>query len=424
MGCGAEWGCGWLTVQRRGSGGLVMVRGIGVVATVAVFVAGCTSVVSGQAVRDAALTPNADGAIVALLDHGNYPITPSAALGVAGAKGPLIQSQALAEDLVLPSDVDPQIADSGNLNGLGAALPLPTPGVVSEFVIPGTEQILTAHQYVAGFAASRLIRVSTGTSKAMTTMLLQFPDPQTAADAAGQLAGVSGPTVVRTPLPLEAHPDALASTFEMGGGHIVESYTARGPFVLYQFVNSEESVAVAASLASATLDRQIPRVDAVAPTAPTDLGALPRDPTGVYAATLRKGEDSLDFTDGAYGPHGGLAYESNTVDMGALYADTGVDVVTRGVSVVYRTSDPEAARRFTVALTKDATAHQGVSAVTPVLGLPQSRCYSTTSGQGSEQHQVFQCVATAGRFAFRVFSQQRVDVLQRTAAQYLMLAGR
>ena len=395
------------------------------VTATAALVAGCTSVVSGHAVRDASLTPNSDGAIVALLNHGNYPTTPAGPLGAAGDKGHLVQSQRLAEDLVLPSDVDKQIADAGDLNGLGAALPLPTTDIVDQFVVPGAGPILQSHQYVAGFASSRIGRVSTGTSKAMTTMLIQFPDPPTAVDAAAQLAAAPGLRgAPRTSVPVPAHPEAVASTFSIGGtDHILETYTARGPFVLYQFVNSEESLDVAVSLTSATLDRQIPRVDAVVPPAPPEIGNLPRDPTGVYAATLRAGDDSVDFTDGVYGAQGGLAFENNTVDMAALYADTGVDVVARGMSVVYRTKDPDAARRFTAELNKDAATNKAVTALPPVLGLPQSRCYSSSSGQGSTQRTTYQCVATAGRFAFRVFSQQREDVAQRTAAQYLMLAA-
>ncbi|WKG00783.1 hypothetical protein [Mycolicibacterium sp. HK-90] len=370
--------------------------------------------------RDPALTANSDGAIVALLDPGNYPTKPVDPLGAAGGRGHVVESQRMAEFLVLPGDVDTSITTQGNLNGLGTALPLPTAALVDGFVTSDTQRILESHDYVAGFAAQRF-----GPTKAMTVMIARFPDGQTAADAAHQMAAVPAPRGSRTPLPIPRHPAALGTTFDADdGAYYVESYTAHGPYVLYQFVNSQESLTAAADLVAATLDLQAPRIDGFTPTDPAKLGELPLDPTGIYAATLRQESDAKDFTHGVYGPQGGLAYEGTTGSMGELYTETGVDTVVRGATVVYQTKDAASARRFTEVLVEDADDDTEFKPIPPVSGLPQSRCYDGTTGRGGPENKMFQCVASAGRYAFRVFSRQKLDVAQRTASQYLMLDAR
>lgn len=391
------------------------------VAVSAAAMTGCTAVREGHAVPDPAFTANNDGVIVALLDSGNYPTKPGAPLGSAGGRGHVVESQRMAEYLVLPGDIDKTISDQGNLNGLGTAIPLPTPGLVDEFVVSKTKEILEAHNYVAGFAAQRY-----GSTRATTVMVAAFPDAASATDAATQMAALPAPRGPRTPFPIPGHPEALGSTFDSGdGAHYVDSYTAHGPYVLYQFVNSQESVNGAADLVAATLARQVPRIDEFEPTDPAKLGDLPIDPTGLYAATLRQGSDGKDFTEGAYGPQGGLAYEGDTQSMGELYTDTGVDAVVRGESaVVYQTKDRAAAQHFVDALVKSADSGKSFKPIPSVLGLPDSRCYDGTTGRKGPNAQIFQCLATAGRYAFRIFSHQKNDVAQRTAAQYLMLDSR
>lgn len=395
--------------------------GIGLVlATSMIVVAGCTSVQDGHAVRDPALTANGDGAVVALLDPGNYPTKPVPPLGTAGGRGHVVESQRMAEYLVLPGDVDKTITAQGNLNGLGTAIPLPTAALVDGFVTSDTQRILESHDYVAGFAAQRF-----GPTKAMTVMVARFPDASAAADAARQMAAVPAPRGSRIRVPIPRHPEAAGTTFDAGdGAHYAESYMPHGPYVLYQFVNSQESVAAATDLVAATLDLQLPRIDEFTPTDPAKLSELPLDPTGIYAATLRQDSDAKDFTHGVYGPRGGLAYEGTTAFMDALYTDTGVDVVVRGTTVVYQTKDVASARRFTEALVKAADEDPEFTPIPPVPGLPQSHCYDGTTGRGEPENKIFQCVAGAGRYAFRVFSRQKLDVAHRTAAQYLMLDSR
>ncbi|KAA0086510.1 hypothetical protein CIW52_00810 [Mycolicibacterium sp. P9-64] len=401
-------------------------RGVGqfvALCTATVVLAGCSSVQTGHAVADPAFTPNSDGAIVALLDHGNYPTKPSDPLGAAGKRGRVVEAQRMADYLVLPSDVDKSIADQGNLAGVGAALPTPTAAIVGEFVVSGVQTILESHHFVAGFAAQRIANMGSR-SKAVTVLIARFPDPPTAADAATQMAAAPPPKGARSPFGIPRHPEALGSTFDAGdGAHYVESYTAHGPYVLYQFINSNESLDVAASLAAAILDQQAPRIDAFIPTDPAHLDDLPLDPTGLYAATLRADMDPNDFTRGVYGRQGGLAYEPNTVSMGDVFADTNVDAVAIGQSVIYRTKDAESARRFTRVLFADADADKTLKQIPPPPGLAKSRCIDASSGDSDPGSGHFQCVVTAGRYVFRVFSRQKNDVWQRAAAQYLMLTA-
>lgn len=404
----------------RGSNGAVVALCFCVV-----LLAGCSSVQAGHAVRDHTLTANSDGVVVGLLDHGNYPITPASPLGKAGPRGHIVESQRLADFLVLPSDVDSAISHQGNLDGIGTALPLPTTALVDQFVSPGTQEILDANGYIAGFASQRVTSSDAIHKKAMTVMVARFNDPPAALAAAAQMAAVPPPRSTRTPLPIPGHPEALGSTFDFGdGGHYVEAYTARGPYVLYQFVNSAESVDVAAATAASAIDLQGPRIDAFKPTDPAQLADLPLDPTGLYAITLRDGLDEKDFTRGVYGAQGGLAYEGDTTSIAPVYAASGIDVVALGNSIVYRATDSAAAKNFKDALAKSADERAAdFKPIPSVLGLPESRCYHGTTGGSGPESSIYQCVATSGRYAFRVFSHQEIDVLQRTAAQYLLLTN-
>jgi len=404
------------------------VRGVGDIVVAlcmsAVVMAGCSSVQTGHAVPDPALRPNGDGAIVALLDHGNYATKPSDPLGAAGKRGRVVEAQRMADYLVLPSDVDKTITDQGNLAGVGAAVPTPTAGIVSEFVVSGMQAILESHHFIAGFAAQRIANLGGGHGKGVTVMIARFPDPPAAADAATQMATVPPPKGARTPFAIPRHPEALGSTFDAGdGAHYVESFTPHGPYVLYQYINSNESLDDAASLAAAILDLQAPRIDLFIPTDPAHLDDLPLDPTGLYAATLRADMDPKDFTRGVYGRQGGLTYEPDTVTMGQLFADTNVDAVALGQTVVYRMKDAESARRFMGALVNAADTDKTLKPIPPPPGLPQSRCIDASSGDSDPGSGHFQCVVTAGRYVFRVFSRQKNDVWQRAAAQYLILTA-
>jgi protein involved in temperature-dependent protein secretion len=138
---------------------------------------------------------------------------------------------------------------------------------------------------------------------------------------------------------------------------------------------------------------------------------------------LRVDADPKDFTLGVYGPQGGLAYEPDTVSMGKLFSDTNVDAVSLGQTVIYRTKDAESARRFTKVLFDDADADKTLKQIPPPPGLAKSRCIDASKGDSDPGSGHFQCVVTAGRYVFRVFSRQRNDVWQRAAAQYLMLTA-
>lgn len=401
-------------------------RAASLLAVAAVLVAGCSTVVDGNAVRAAGGPP--PGTVdVTLLDPGNYPTKPLPPMGVAGtpAIGALLEAQRMADFVVGPWEVDPALLTGYRFSGSHGAMPLKT-NALEAVVSDEAAQVGYRHNFVSGYVDSRHVKGQ----KVLFNIVLRMADPESASAAAREMAQATldnppdstAPTPM-SPMPIPGHPDASAVSHsfpEYGSTrtwNVVESFIAHGPYVLVQKAQSIENSDIAAALVAKTIEVQGPRIDQFTPTDIAELPNLPRDPSGLLAKALPVAPDDGNVNSNAtFGRYGLLHYMTDPPVAAKMFDDAGVDVAVNAYDWVTQTRDAAGA----AAVADDALksfAGTGGTPVDPVPNMPDSRCLNL-GDRG------FWCVATADRYEFEVASFQLKDVHQRTAAQYILLTAK
>lgn len=393
------------------------------IVVVAVLVlAGCTATVPGSAQR-AAGGPAPGAVDPALLDHGNYPITPSPPMGTAGtaATGALIDARRMGDFVLGPWEVDPALVTAWGVPYGPGVMPL-KPNALGA-VFSGADGTTAAAHLVYGFASGR----EDPGRKQLLNVVLRMTDPQAVTDAITELQQLQqrtraeqGSSTALTPVPVPGHPQAqaLGETFDdsthQRTWHGVHAYTAHGSYLLFQVAYSTDSIDAAAATAAAMIEAQGPRIDAFAPTDPSQFATLAVDPSGLLARTLPVPQGQGNVSNRAtFGPHALLHYEINPVisDAQQVFTDAGVDVAVNGSAWVVRTRDAAGAAAVAEAEARQLSGEPADA----VPGLPGSRCVHVLAKN------YYWCVATADRYVLEVSGTQLRDVHQKAAAQYLLL---
>lgn len=394
------------------------------VAALAVMVAGCSSTITGMAVKaPGAGSTGGDGVDIALLDTGNYPITARPALGVAGSvdEGSNVEGRRIAGNVVGPWEADPLLTQAEQLN----TLVIRGPDALNELIGKPVGDGIVEHHYITGFASAR--HNGAGSYKGLANYVLRFNSPADAAAAAHDMASKSaaltvGDTAVGTqPFSIPRYPGTAAVTYRWPAaipstrGDVplaVLAFTAHGPYVLCQ--NADDlNPDRAAQLIATTLDLQQPLIDKFQPTPLDQLPQLPRDPDGLLARTLPESAGYHTVNDGVYDPHGALHVEpGDPVHLQALFGSVGLQRAVETSEVrIYQTPEVESANRVVADYAKsDDPAGPGIT------GMPKARCFTEALGQW--------CVAPAERYVFVVQAAHETELHQKMAAQYRMLTGK
>ncbi len=412
--------------------------GIAALAAATLTLAGCASTVAGEAVR----AP--DAAVVAQLDTGDYDTARTRELGTAGddafARG-LLESQRIAEFVVGPWEVDDDLTRPAVGAGTAVNQSIPNADTLKQIFgeVPGVVATGQNRGLIAGFASWR---GSAEADKGITLLnaVFRFPDPAAAQAAATQFAeALSAPELggsPREPAPIPDHPDASAVSYtDAEGTSRVRSFTAHGPYVLYQLATpGVDSTAAARELIGNCLDQQIPLIDSFVPTPVDLLGQLPLDPSGELLPAVLTNPDKagLPVSTGAWQPLAWLHFEPDPVSAREAFDDAEVDVVAQRLATVYRTRDEDAAAALaeylrTVAV--DTPSAEELDDAVP--GLPAARCFGRTQDYESPTTPLtwqwnswhFKCVAHVDRYAYTVFSQSLQDAMQQAGAQYRILTA-
>ena len=384
--------------------------------------AGCTTLMDGKALK-APHDVNADGADLALLDVGNYPTVPRAALGEAPTEnmGTILEGHRLANNTVVPTDVDPTLTKVSAMNILtmqlsrGISVDLPDPA----------QSIVSAHHLLAGFSTARH---SPDKKRSMINLVLRFPDPAAAADTAKQLSplGFDGLPPTR-PFGIPRHPDALARAYTspdgagMNGGEVVEAYLPHGPYLLYGWMRVPGPTEESANLVAALFDKQVALIDTFVATDPAQIAHLPMDPFGFLNRVIpADGDAAKSVNIGGLGPQAALHFQDDVIQATKDFDTAGVDAVGDLKTTVYRARDAAGAATMVESAQRWAAARPGAQAIDPPPGLPFAKCFEFTQDEQTSGAR-FTCVATADRYQIEVWSQQRRDAYQQTSAQYLLL---
>jgi hypothetical protein len=417
---------------------------------------GCTSTVLG--VPQKAHTPaDSDGAIVALMDTGNYPTTARGAYGTAGtqADGLILESNRMAGFVVGPWEVDSVLryrdpfrtAPMSSLGYLHMYLGFLKKGSGGQ----NLDDIAAKHGYITGFSTARnpqvypLDKYVDGRWLGLTNEVMRFPDAGSAAAAATEMAAAPNPPPLQygsgRPVPIDDHPEAIASAFTDTDetSAVVASFTAHGPYVLYQQARAgreplSDPVNKARDLVATTLHDEERAIDRFVPTDPTKLADLPEDPSGWLAARTIFPLDSKDSPagEGVWQPTSWLHFEDDPVDSATLFTKAGVETVAQGLTTVYQARDATGAAVVADQFAADTRSVIDVQPISGVPGLPSAQCFERKAGSAPAGAPLpleqaawhFRCIARADRYAFTAFSAQEKDVKQQISAQYRILAGK
>lgn len=423
----------------------------------AAMLVGCASVVAGVAMK-APVSANSDGAVVALMDTGNYPTSARPPYGTAGSQsdGLILEANRMAEYVVGPWEIDARLshrdpvrtAPMNSVQYLDLYLGFWEDPRNTDF-----DAIAAAHGYITGFSTARnpeaypIDVYLTSGWQGLTNEVMRFPDDAAAAAAASEMAAVEQPPPSgyspEGPVTIDNNPEAIASGFTNDADQkaVVASFTAHGPYVLYQQARADRAedplwipINKARDLVSVMLHDQKRSIDRFVATDPANLADLPEDPSGRLAARTIFPLDHRDAPagEGVWQPDAWLHFEDDPINSATLFTQARVEAVAQGLTTVYQTHDATGAVRVVDRFAADLRAMADVEPITGVPGLPGARCSERVIGAAAPTFPLpiqqaawhFKCVAQADRYAFSAFSAQEKDVKQQIAAQYRILAGK
>lgn len=362
-----------------------------------------------------AATSSTSVAAAPQLQPGNYPTTPQAPLGEAGANGVIIEAQRMADFVVGPWEVDPDLIAPNPT----ATLVLQSTAAIPLVLDPAAGPILDRHHFVNGFSTARTAASGVRDLKAVRNVVLRFPDASSASAAAAELANLPVQGTAES-VAVDNHPDTHATVRDnTDGSYAVTSWTPAGAYVIAVNAQTPESRDAAALLVSKMLDLQVRRIADFVPTDPAGFAALPMDATGLFARNLPVTKQEATVNLGVWLPRAILHFQSNPIDSAKLFKAAGVDEVAVRKTKVYQAKDAAGAQ-----LLADKTADAIGKDTTPAAGVPglaDAKCFD--AGVEVKDANRFTCVATVDRYAITASSQQVADAQQQIAAQVMMLGG-
>jgi hypothetical protein len=320
----------------------------------------------------------------------------------------------MAASVVMPSDVDATLRQLITVN----TGPASNPQALRADIRLARADIAAKHRFVAGFSTSRSTEAESAPDTSLVNLVMRFPDAGSAAAAGAEMAATDP---MQRPMPIPRHTDAAASAFDTPNGVFVESFTPHGPYVLYQWVQTNKPPKTATELIARTLDLQSPRIDQFVPTDPSRIASLPVDPSGLLAHTLPVSSDEYTPGIGVYSPQAALHFQTDPVKSAPLFAAAAVESVSQNRTMVYQAKDSAGATEIVDQLVADEAA-AGATPAEGVAGLPNARCLDRGADIPRTQSR-FDCYAHAGRYAFKASALKAQDAREQTAAQYLMLNG-
>ncbi|MBF6083604.1 hypothetical protein IU485_19745 [Nocardia cyriacigeorgica] len=259
----------------------------------------------------------------------------------------------------------------------------------------------------------------------INTLILQLPDSAAAERTAQQLydADLAHFKDKNQPVELGKYPNARShwnpeSTF-------IRSTIARSSYVVVFLISAPTSdLPSLTTLTEKAYDTQLPLLDLLPPISDMEVLSLPWDPDRLVVRAmdpLNSGRPSLNDSALNVGMRGIL---HSAPDRGTARSSyTAMDAVrfgTAGESIVVRTENYDTARK---AVTDKLFPVSTIRTADPVPNIPDSTCAETAEKFGLARFDRFVCMVAYHNFVGIVQSDQLIDVHQRAAAQYSILAN-
>jgi hypothetical protein len=382
------------------------------------LLAGCTTVKSGDATKDPSFKPG--DAIVSLLNPGNYPTAPKPgpALKPGAETGRILDAERLGEFVVGPWEVDPQLVAIG-VTTTGMVLSPESLTSVQRSMV----QVAEDHQLINGFDSARGTVRGADHDNTLVNLVLRFPTPDLASNAARQFSAQATPVDRASPnqqISIPGHPEALAhESTTTDRTFTVSSYATHGPYVLYQYASSDVNIDTATQFVAKSLDLQAGRVDGFHPTDPAQFATMELDPERLLARTVPTKEHVL--FQGRWGPRGFLHFEDDPVQAAVAWTVAGVDVISVRGTRLYRAKDASAAARLAQKFAEPDGRNPAEQGPT-VSGLSSAKCKAVDNADVKAR--IYECAASLDRWVYAASSLQPFDATQRMASQYLLLTAK
>ncbi|BDB63517.1 hypothetical protein RDE2_53110 (plasmid) [Rhodococcus sp. RDE2] len=328
------------------------------------------------------------------LDPGPYPTTaidtdtPTVPDEVTGT---FVESERLAEFVALPMEIDPELVEPiSHRTGV-------VPGPESwGFLFTGQrDDTITAigedTGFYAGFATGRLTagRFGDGTTRQIVHAVLQFPDAESAQNAAAALHrdrlvrpwSTFSDSPVATEHQVASLPGSLVSTAIERETMYGAAFTPHGRHVIYTWLDGplDHQDWFDASLARA-LEVQRPLIDRFPVTEPEDLGSLKMDLDDVLRLTVPFGpeEERTPNSEAVYGPRG--AAHLAVDQAGSFDALTATDTTHLAINKtnLYQSSTVGGAEALfdrLPGLIRNRGADTAVTGASGPAGVPNARCF-------------------------------------------------
>lgn len=359
------------------------------------------------------------------LDTGSFPTAPLADPGTATTANILdVEARRLADYVVGAWEIDPALSQQAQ-----PTITIRNRGDIAA-VISKSADLPANKDLLYGFASARHDSAPRADDQvSAVTMVLRFLSPA-AATAAGYQYYRARLTERAAPQTISGLAATLAVTAPYGGRHTsVETFTARGAYLLYSWVAAPRSGGLT-QLSRRFVIEQGTRIDGfrARPTkqerhnVPLPMPQL--DPNRVLRYTIPVPPATADSPgggafNGVFGRRGITHFAPSPSRVLAATTAAGVDDVAFGDTMVYRASSVDKAARLRAQLANIYIA-DGFTLVDNLAGLPSSTtCVGSDSGSAS----YLVCILDVGRYVATIIDNgPRGPIVQKTAAQYVMLS--
>ncbi|MFC9966060.1 hypothetical protein ACFVH4_17680 [Nocardia ignorata] len=331
----------------------------------------------------------------------------------------LIEARRLLNYLIQPSDIDPDVHYPGTTAVFATHVGIPvSAGILNEHKSVIKDNV----KFIAG-AASVRDNGSVRNPKEISVAILQFESEPESDRAAAELNKISMASGERDSIEIPGNPGTYSSTL---GNSQIDTWQKHGPYVVLVSVKEQAGdIDGLTSEVDAALNVQNQALDSQHSIPLDDVLDTPLDPDNIVRRTMdRDNRDTIISTDdfGVYLPAGILHFQRNPVDAKNEFDKSGVDLVGRRASTVFRTRDVEGAFNLQTFLSRKG---KDDTALDPPPGIADAQCVRFDSIDDNEDNAL--CAVVHGRYVAVIsgkstgFTHLDSGLQERTAAQYIIL---
>lgn len=399
---------------------------IALAATASVLAAGCGKSTDGAAASvnsggDSTTTSSATPVTPGDKDPGKFRTTPQPEFGTAGSDnmGRIVDGQRMAEFVVLPGEIDPQLSEEAR------AYVYKTGSALRVILTEGVPEAADRNGMINGFSTHR----STGgddpqLKKSLVHAVLRFPDAGSVTKAIAEMsqASLSNPQVPYQPGAIDILPNSTVTTRDEPASKLTsaESYTPHGNYIIYDWVQAPltEKDFVAKTIADAVA-KQGPLIDKF-PITPVD--KLPEEKIDIdhvlkYAVPEEDGNRSVG-QNAVYGPRGAAHFASNDMLNLKNFGETGTTRKASDGTNVYLSKNEVGSKSLFERFSKEQA--ESFDEPSPIAGPPGVNNVDCVSARGGMTGKFYYCLVQKGRYLGEIIESDQKKAMQKTTAQSMI----